>query len=167
MGGLALAAWVAAAGTPAGGSPGVPASSVTTLGASSARYCVTGYAPNDAVTIRNERTGATASISTNNRGSGCADVPVAVVCNGPAQPIVADGTAADGNPGTSVARAGLPAGSASCGGSAAADRPGIGAGSTRWTALDEALLAIGVAGCAGLVVIAVMLVRRRRATSAG
>ena len=167
MGGLALATWFAMAGASEGDSPGVPQSTVTELGAQSAHYCVSDYAPNVAVTVHNERTGASASIHTNHRGSGCTDVPVDVDCGHLLmETIVAAGIAADGNPGTSSAQAKVPGNMPPCDPSSASSAEPTG-GSRSFTGTDLAMVALGGAGCLLLGTMAVILVRRRRSSPAG
>lgn len=168
LGGLALATSIAVAAPAAGSAPGVPTSTVKAFGAGTAHYCVRDYAPNVEVRVHNERTGATASIHTNNRGKGCADVPVVVSCGQvETQTIVAAGVAADGNPGTSAARAAVPGGLPSCQASAsvAGDRGSV--KSPTISGLDAILLGVGCAGCIALAVLAIMLLRRRKAAAEG
>lgn len=165
VGGLALAASLVAAHPSAGNSPGIPASSVTTFGDRTAHYCVSDYAPDAAVTVHNEKTGDDASIHTNNRGSGCTDIKVAVECGLQVpQSIVAAGVAADGNPGTSTARALVPGNVAPCDssdGSVAASE-----GSSSPGGATKAIIAIGGAGGLVLIALAVIWIRRRRGAAA-
>jgi hypothetical protein len=163
LGGLALATSVALAGPPARSSPGVPTSTVSTFGAESAHYCVTDYAPNATVSVHNDTTGATASILVNHRGSGCTDVPVDVSCGERVtQLIVATGVGADGNPGTSSARAEVPGNIGRCAGSPAgrADSGSSQSSSLSTTAIT--LLAVGGVLVIGLGGGGIVLVRRRR-----
>lgn len=165
FGGLALATSIAVAAPAVGASPGIPRSTITTFGDRTAHYCVADYAPDSAVQVHNERNGATASIHTSNRGKGCTDVPVVVRCGKvETQLIVAAGVAADGNPGTSTARAAVPGGSPSCVGSVGAANGGSGGGSSV-SVLEAVLLGVAAGCCVALGVIAVMLLRRRRAES--
>lgn len=163
IGGLSLATSVALAGTPASDSPGVPSSSVTTYGAKTAHYCVTDYAPNAAVAVHNDMTGAKASIQTNHRGSGCTDVPVEVDCGQRVkQTIVATGVGADGNPGTSTVAANVPGNIGDCAGKLAGDDKSA---TTGLTGSDIALIAIGGVALAGLIGGGVVSRRRRRSAS--
>lgn len=165
FGGFALATALAVGG-PATGSPGVPTSTVHGLGDGTAHYCVADYAPNRIASVRNEQTGASTSIRTNNRGSGCTDVPIAAKCgDGAAQTIVAAGVGADGNPGTSSATVTLPEGSPACAGSSSrSGGPTRSAGPIRLTGVNIALLSVGGVALVGLVVVGIVLVRRRGVT---
>jgi hypothetical protein len=161
LGGLALATSVAVAGSPASETPGVPTSAVSTFGDGTAHYCVTGYAANAPVAVRNEKTGDSASIRTNHRGAGCTDVRVKVECGQlTAQSIVATGVGADGNPGTSSARAAVPGNIAPCAPSDGSRAPSEDTSSLSSTA--KAVIAGAGAGGLALVAVAVILLRRRR-----
>lgn len=165
---LALATSMAVAAPAASSAPGVPTSTVKAFGDRTAHYCVSYYAPNVALRVRNERTRATASIRTNKRGKGCADVPVVVSCGQvESQTIVAAGVAADGNPGTSSARAAVPGGLPSCHGSSSAAGGGGSGSNVPISGLDAVLLGVAAACCVALAVLAIMLLRRRKAASAG
>jgi hypothetical protein len=166
LGGFALATSVALAGAPAGSSPGVPASTVTTFGAESAHYCVTAYAPNATISVRNEKTGAVASLHTNHKGSGCADVPVDVTCGERvSQLIVATGVGADGNPGTSSARADVPGNIGRCVGSPAGRADSGSSQSSSLSAPAITLLAVGGVLVIGLCGGGLVLARRRRSAA--
>jgi hypothetical protein len=133
-----------------------------TYDAGSAHYCITNYAPNTSVAVRNDKTGDTAEIRTDHRGTGCDDVDVEVDCGHlVAQPIVATGVAADGNPGTSSARAMVPGNVAPC-----SPSDGSKAVSERGDSLSGTAVALIVAGGAGGLLaagaITVVVVRRRR-----
>jgi hypothetical protein len=166
IGGLALATSVALAGSPSGDTPGVPTSRVASLGEKTAHYCVSDYAPNATVAVHNEKTGDDATIRTNHRGSGCTDIPVAIDCGHLViQSIVAAGVAADGNPGTSSARAMVPGNVAPCDpsdGSLAASK-----GTSSLSGTVKAIIAGAGAGGLVLITIAVIMVRRRRSAAAG
>jgi hypothetical protein len=163
LGGLALATSAALAGSPAGGSLGVPASTVTTFGADSAHYCVTHYAPNAAVAVHNEKTGKSATIHTNHKGRGCTDVPVEVTCGQQVtQLIVASGVGADGSPGTSSAQAKVPGNLGKCAGSAAGTGDSGGGTSSSLSTTAKTLIAVGGAAVLAIGAVAIVLVRRRR-----
>jgi hypothetical protein len=157
---------IAAPGPSAGDGPGVPSSTVTGFGEGTAHYCVSGYAPNAAVALHNERTGDDTSIRTNNRGTGCTDVKVEVECGRlVVQSVVAVGLAADGNPGTSSARAMVPGNVAPCDpsdGSVAASK-----GTSSLSGTVKAIIAGAGVGGLVLITIAVIMVRRRRSAAAG
>jgi hypothetical protein len=123
---------------------------------------VSDYGPNAEVAVRNDKTGDTASIRSNHRGSGCTDVPVERDCGHlVVQAIVASGVAADGNPGTSTARAMVPGNVAPCDpsdGNAVGEGAGSGSGTT--------LAVIAIGGVGGLALLAgagLIFVRRRGA----
>lgn len=168
IGGVTLATSIALGGPAAAGTPGVPTSTVKGFGEHTAHYCVRDYAPNRAVTVHNERTGATASIRTDNRGAGCADVPVTVTCRQvQTETIVAAGVAADGNPGTSSARAVVPGNIGPCAGSASGVGTVRSVGGGGLTGTDIAMVAVGAVGALSLAAIGVILIRRRRSAAAG
>ncbi|HVT66022.1 MAG TPA: hypothetical protein VHD81_12790 [Mycobacteriales bacterium] len=166
IGGFALAVSIVANGSGAGASPGLPTSTVATFGDHTAHYCVSGYAANAPVAVHNDKTGDDASIRTNNRGSGCTDVKVAVECGQQVvQSIVASGVAADGNPGTSTAEATVPGNLAPCDSSDGSIAAGPGSSSP--SRIAQVSIAIGGAGGLALVAFVVILVRRRRSTATG
>jgi hypothetical protein len=148
--GWALALATASSGT--GSSPGLPASVVTPLNAHSVRYCVSSYAPNAVVAVRDERTGRTVTIHTNHLGSGCTDLPVAAICGSASiQTIVATGTGADGNPATSRASDTGPRAQVGCAGEREGAEPGRAQPGSE-AALLAVLGAIVGLGAAGVVV---------------
>lgn len=164
IGTLALVTAVAFAGAASGDTPGVPTSTVKAFAEHTAQYCVSGYAPKAEVSVRNERTGATATIRTNIRGRGCADVGVDVACGkAVTQTIVAAGVGADGNPATSQARAAAPSNAPGCSTNLAGDNRSV---STGLSGTSVALIALGSAALLVLVAIGVVLVRRRRSPAA-
>lgn len=162
LGGLMLVVSLVTAAPAAGGAPGVPTSTIKPAADHSARYCVSRYAPNRPVTVRNERAGATTTLHTNNRGSGCTHVPGFECGRSGGDRVVAVGTGADGNPATSSATV------------TTADAPGCATlgRSLPSTTGDHGRLLSGAGavllGVAGAVVIAlaaigVVAIRRRRA----
>jgi hypothetical protein len=80
--------------------PGVPSGSVGVLGEHFVRFCVKNFKPNSPVKVVNETSGATVTIHTNSKGSGCVEVPLVRACKAVTQTIVATGTGADGTPAT-------------------------------------------------------------------
>jgi hypothetical protein len=167
IGGLVLAAPVSFAGTPAGDSPGLPASTVKAVTDGTADYCVTGYAPITEVSVHNERNDESASIRTNHTGSGCTDVPVELSCGELLhETIVAAGVGADGNPATSRASAAVPGTTGKCAGSTLSKGGGRGDGTGGLGAGEITLIVVGGAALAGLVGGGVGLSRRRRSDSA-
>lgn len=83
----------------AGSSPGTKAGGGTTvLGEHFDGFCVRNFAPDSTVKVVNELTGATATIHTNAKGHGCAQVPIKRGCHAVTQRLVATGTGMDGKP---------------------------------------------------------------------
>jgi hypothetical protein len=138
---------------------------VKPVSAHTVAYCVSEYAPNSPVAVRDERTGRTVTIRTNNRGSGCTQLPVAPSCGRAAhRPIVATGTGADGNPATSQADAVAPAGRVGC----VSSGEGVRAGRIQPLSGTGAALLAAVGGViVGLGVGAVAVWRRRAQHTSG
>jgi hypothetical protein len=142
------------------GTPGVPTSTVKAGAGSSVRYCVTEYAPNGRVVVRDERTGSAAVIHTNNRGSGCTGLARAVRC-GAAERVVATGTGADGSPATSTATLG-PRAAAGCGGSGEGGSSSASSDAGQMSGGDALLLGVAGAVLVLLAIVGALAMRRRR-----
>ncbi|MGN6474193.1 MAG: hypothetical protein ACTHK4_11180 [Mycobacteriales bacterium] len=144
------------------GGPAVPTSTVK-AGHQGVSYCVSGYAPSRSVVVRNERTGASATIHANNHGAGCGRVPGFACGQGDGDRVIALGTGADGNPATSSATI-TAADAPGCVTSAQA-APSSSASSTGNLLSGADLVLLGVAGAVllALAAVAVVAVRRRRA----
>jgi hypothetical protein len=144
--------------------PGIPASSITVVGPTQLKYCVTSYAPSRPVTVT-EAGGTTASIQTDNVGAGCTLLPYQLACTSSTdRSAVATGVGADGNPATSSATVSATAGSASCAPTISASGHSL---PGRGLSDNHLGLLLGVVGLVlGAVAVGIML-RRRRSTRSG
>lgn len=136
--------------------PGVPTSTVGVEGEHFVRYCVKNYAPNSTVIVTNEATGATRTIHTNQKGSGCAKVPIKSSCRATRQVIIAVGTDADGNPASSRAVVTSPPNRSLCSaGAAKGQSSGSGSGSSP---ASGSLAFTGASGILFMVLLGIVLI---------
>lgn len=142
--------------------PGIPSSTVSVVGFTQAKYCVTNYAPTSRITVA-APAGITATIRTSNVGAGCTRLTIQSVCgSGADRAIVATGIGADGNPATSSATL-PPTGDAATCTPTSATRHSSAGGVGLSHGVGLALLV--VAAVVAVVVIAGAIAYRRRSSS--
>jgi hypothetical protein len=89
--------------------PPVPTSTIKAVHQTSVTYCVENYAFNSTVHVVNQHNGATGTITTDSKGSGCTDIAIDRACDQTvSQTIVATGTDQAGKPASSQATENAP-----------------------------------------------------------
>jgi len=157
---LATLGVAAAAGSTAamagGDTPNPPGGTVQTDPGHGARVCVHGFKPGSTVHVVNQTTGASRTIRSNIKGSGCGSLGVGQACHASTQTLVETGTGTNGKPATVTQTVTAPAVSTLCTAVSAAGATLPFTGSTiiiSGTILGLVLIALGTA---------LLAVRRRR-----